>query len=321
MANLKNVEQVVQDIKDIKIQWATNIAKAAFEILFKELKSQEFKSFIDVSEFTKTSMKMLEEARPTEPMLFNGMSYVYAKIQPEIEKADLKSFTKTAIEASETYFNMITDTADQAIQNGVWIINYWDAVFTYCHSGSAIKTILANKKNWVDFVVYNWETRPLYQWHKTAQDFLDAWVKITMVTDNAAEFIIDKDNPMWLDIDCIVIWCDALKLDWSVINKVWSFWICSAAYHSKIPVYIAWNLLKCDIHNDVHIETRDPKEVWPDKPEELEIINFAFDQIPGKYITWIITEFWIIKPAELKESVKKNYPWMAESKSREERRQ
>jgi hypothetical protein len=64
-------------------------------------------------------MKMLEDARPTEPMLFNGMSYVYAKIQPEIEKADLKSFVKTAIEANETYFNMITETAEKAIQNGI----------------------------------------------------------------------------------------------------------------------------------------------------------------------------------------------------------
>jgi hypothetical protein len=52
------------------------------------------------------------------------MSYIYAKIQPEIEKADLKSFVKTAIEASETYFNMITDTAEKAIENGVGIINY-----------------------------------------------------------------------------------------------------------------------------------------------------------------------------------------------------
>lgn len=320
MADLKNVEQVVQDIKDIKIQWATNIAKAAFEILFKELKVQKFKSFIEAYEFTKSSMKMLEDARPTEPMLFNGMSYIHAQIQPEVEKADLKSFIKTAVNASETYFNMITDTAEEAIQNGVWIINYGDAVFTYCHSGSAIKTILANKKNWVDFVVYNWETRPLYQWHKTAQDFLDAWVKVTMVTDNAAEFIIDKDNPMWLDINCVVIGCDALKLSGDVINKIWSFGICSTAYHSKIPVYIAGNLLKSDIHNDVHIETRNPKEVWPDKPEELEIINFAFDQIPAKYITGIITEFGIIKPSELKETVKKHYPWMAESKSREERR-
>ena len=320
MADLKNVERVVQDIKDIKIQWATDIAKSAFEILSKELKSQEFKSFAEAYEFTKTSMKMLEDARPTEPMLFNGMSYVYAEIQPEIEKADLKSFLKTTIAASEKYYKMITETAEEAIENGVWIINYWDAVFTYCHSNSAIKTILANKKNWTDFVVFNWETRPLYQWHKTAMDFLNAGVKVTMVTDNAAPFIIDDSDPMWLDIDCIIIGCDAIKLDWSVINKVWSFWICSTAFHSKIPVYIAGNLLKTDIHDDVHIETRNPQEVWPDKPEELEIINFAFDQIPAKYITWIITEFWIIKPSELKETVKKYYPWMAESKSREERR-
>lgn len=320
MANLKNVKQVVQDIKDIKIQWATNIAKAAFEILFKELKSQKFRDFGDAYEFTKVSMKMLEGARPTEPMLFNWMSYIHAQIQPEIKKSDLKSFLKTAINASETYFNMITETAEKAIKNWTWIIKNGDAVFTYCHSGSAIKTILANRKKWVDFVVYNWETRPLYQWHKTAMDFLEAGVKVTMVTDNAAPFIIDDSDPMWLDINCVVIGCDALKLDWSVINKIWSFGICSTAYHSKIPVYIAWNLLKADIHNDVHIETRDPKEVWPDKPEWLEIINFAFDQIPAKYITWIITEFWIIKPSKLKETVRNNYPWMVQSKSREERR-
>ena len=92
MVDLKNVQQVVQDIKDIKIQWATNIAKSAFEILFKELKSQSFKSFSEAYDFTKSAMKMLEEARPTEPMLFNGMSYIHAQIEPEIEKSDLKSF-------------------------------------------------------------------------------------------------------------------------------------------------------------------------------------------------------------------------------------
>ena len=320
MADQKNILQVVQDIKDIKIQWATNIAKSAFEILFTELKRQTFKTFVEAYEFTKSSMNALEAARPTEPMLFNGMSYIHSKIEPEIWKSNLKTFLKTAINASEKYFNMITDTTEKAIKNWVWIINYWDVVFTYCHSTSAIKTILANKKNWIDFMVFNWETRPIYQWHKTAKDFLDAWIKITMVTDNAAPFIIDDSDPMWLDINCVIIWCDAIKTNWSIINKIWSFWICSTAFHSKIPVYIAWNLLKTDIHNDVNIETRDFLEVRPDKPEDLEVINFAFDQIPAKYITWIITEFWIIKPSELKETVNKHYPWMIESKSREERK-
>ena len=320
MADLKHVTQVVQDIKDIKIQWATNIAKAAFEILYTELKRQKFKSYIEALDFIKTSMKMLEEARPTEPMLFNGMSYISAKLEPELKNSDLESLVNTAKDASETYYKMITETAQKAIKNWIWIIHYWDAIFTHCHSWSAIETILANKKNWVDFVVFNWETRPLYQWRKTSMDFLEAWVKVTQVADSAAEFIIDKDNPMWLDINCVVLWCDAIKTNWNVINKIWSFGICSTAYHSKIPVYIAGNLLKTDIHNDVHIESRDPKEIRPDKPEELEIINYAFDLIPWKYITWIITEFWIIKPSEIKETLSKNYPWLINSKSREERR-
>ena len=41
---LLNIIQVVQDIKDIKIQGATNIAKSAFEILISESKNQTFAS-------------------------------------------------------------------------------------------------------------------------------------------------------------------------------------------------------------------------------------------------------------------------------------
>ena len=43
------------------------------------------------------------------------MSYIYAQIKSE--KEDLQSFLNTAINASKTYLKMITDTADQAIQN------------------------------------------------------------------------------------------------------------------------------------------------------------------------------------------------------------
>jgi len=51
MQQLIHVEQIVQDIKDIKIQGATNIAKAAFEIIILESKSQNFISFEEYSEF------------------------------------------------------------------------------------------------------------------------------------------------------------------------------------------------------------------------------------------------------------------------------
>jgi methylthioribose-1-phosphate isomerase len=135
-------------------------------------------------------------------------------------------------------------------------------------------------------------------------------MKITMVVDSSASFILDRNDPFGLDIDAVVIGCDAIKLNGDIINKVGSYSISAAAFDNKIPVYIAGNLLKTDIHDTIQIETRSGVEVRPDKPEGLEIINFAFDQVPAKFITGIITEFGIIKPSEVEKVVEKKYPWM-----------
>jgi methylthioribose-1-phosphate isomerase len=63
-------------------------------------------------------------------------------------------------------------------------------------------------------------------------------------------------------------------------------------------VYIAGSLMKVDTTNMIEIEQRSANEVWPDtedssasRPKDLEIMNYAFDMIPAKFITGIITEF------------------------------
>jgi methylthioribose-1-phosphate isomerase len=80
MADLHNVKQVVQDIYDIKIQGATNIAKAAFQILIDELERQNFADSVALQEFLFPAMDILEKARPTEPMMFNGMAYIREQV-------------------------------------------------------------------------------------------------------------------------------------------------------------------------------------------------------------------------------------------------
>jgi len=162
MADFSKVEQIVQDIYAIKIQGATNIAKSAFQILFDELQRQKFTSCVEILEFMFPAMKMLEKARPTEPMMFNGMAYITDKLD-HYKGSDVKALLKIAQDASQTYLDMITSTAKKAIQNGVGILKYGDSVLTHCHSSSAVKTIIANKAGGKDFLVYNTETRPLYQ--------------------------------------------------------------------------------------------------------------------------------------------------------------
>ena len=111
-------------------------------------------------------------------------------------------------------------------------------------------------------------------------------------------------------MDCVIIGCDAIKLDGGVINKVGSYSIGLSALFANVPVYIAGNLLKIDTKNRIQIEQRHAHEIWEDAPDGMDFLNFAFDKIPPKFITGIITEFGIIRPRDIRSTVEKNYPWM-----------
>lgn len=131
-----------------------------------------------------------------------------------------------------------------------------------------------------------------------------------MITDDAAPFFVDNLYESDTHMDMVVIGSDAIKLTGDVYNKVGSFSIALAARHSKIPVYVVGSLLKVDTENTVKIEQRSGQELRADAPKGLKIINYAFDMVPAKFITGIITEYGVIKPKDIKKEVKKRYPRM-----------
>ena len=62
-------DQIVQDIKDLKIQSAMNIAKKGLEALFE--RSEELKTSGFKVESLEPAVDTLKETRPTEPALRN----------------------------------------------------------------------------------------------------------------------------------------------------------------------------------------------------------------------------------------------------------
>lgn len=303
MADLKNVEKVAQDIKDITIQWATNIAREACKIMEQELRN--FSNPDEVKDFFDKASQILIDARETEPLLRNAMKYA---------KSKLKWWTdaKTLADSFKEYLSWIEREEEIRPKIGWELIHDWDIIFTHCHSKSVIDILVKAWKDWKKIHVYNTETRPLYQWRKTSQDLVNAWVPDTMVVDSSASSVID--NTCWntVNIKEIFLWSDCIKPDWTVINKIWSFAIWLSAWNSGVPLYVVGSLLKIDVVDKVWIETRDWKELRPEAPDWLNIVNFAFDRIPHKCITWIITEFWVIRPENLMRAVEKYYPWMLE---------
>lgn len=123
MEQLKNIQQVVDDIKSITIQWATNIAKAAFEILISESKNKSFESWSAFLDFIQQGMELLISARPTEPMLFNGMDYIKSEIKKLTPAASAQECQQKVQEAAQFYLNLINETAERAVLNGLGIIN------------------------------------------------------------------------------------------------------------------------------------------------------------------------------------------------------
>ncbi len=311
--SLAAIQKVADDIKSIKIQWATNIAKAAFEIMIFELKSKKFKTIKELESFVKQGTNLLIKARSTEPMLFNGMKFALTHFETwNIQQAtsSIKRLQAKIIKAFKTYLLDIQGEEKIRPVVGAKLIKKNYQVMTHCHSGSVIKVLTSAWQQGKKFHVYNTETRPLYQWRKTSVDLLKAGVPDTMITDGSAPFFVDNLYESDVNIDIVLMWSDCIKINGDVYNKIGSFAIALAAWHSWIPVYVVGSLMKVDVNNNIHIEKRSEKEIWKDAPKWLEIVNYAFDIIPAKFITWIITEYGIIKPREIKKYVKTYYPRM-----------
>ena len=264
----KRFNQIVKDIKKVKIQGATNVARSALQAYF----------LIP----TKSSKKKLISLRPTEPLLVNVLN------KKQSYKEILKHFSY-ALEKINKYI--------------LKLIKNDDVIFTHCHSTSVVNSLIYSKKKKRKFEVYNTETRPLYQGRKTARELKKAGIKITMFVDSAAMIAITKSQGT-KKVDKVFLGADAL-LKKGIINKVGSAMFAKIAYENKIPVYIISDSWKFSSKN-LKIEERDFHEVWKKLPKnsKIKIRNPAFEFVPKKYITKIVSEFGVLSYNDFLKKVK-----------------
>jgi translation initiation factor 2B subunit (eIF-2B alpha/beta/delta family) len=91
---------------------------------------------------------------------------------------------------------------------------------THCHSGSVVQTLVTAWNQGKKIHVYNTETRPLFQGRRTSTELVKAGVPNTMIVDDSAPFFVDNLYESEIDIDTVIIGCDAIKMDGGVYNKI-----------------------------------------------------------------------------------------------------
>lgn len=296
-------DKIVKDIKDLKIQSATNITNSAILAL------KEYSSSIEAITKTKfldeleKAKNILLQSRPTEPSMRNAIHFIMHDLDsPSLNhlKEKLNMRINKASNYLETSKEIIADIGSRKILAG-------SKIFTHCHSSYVMAILKKAKEQNKTFEVHNTETRPKFQGRITALELTKANIPVTHYIDSAARLAIKRS-------DMMLIGCDAIDSEGKIYNKIGSEMFAEIAHKYDIPVYIATDSWKFDPKTvfgfNEEIEERNPEEVWPNAPKKIKIENLAFEKIDPDIISGIISEIGIFKPQIFIEELRSNYKFM-----------
>ena len=191
---------------------------------------------------------------------------------------------------------------------GASLINSGSTILTHCNAGAlatagygtalgVIRAAIEDKKK---IKVVADETRPFLQGARlTAWELMSDNIPVTLIADNSAGLLMRKGM-----LDGVIVGADRIASNGDVANKIGTYQVAVLAKENNIPFYVAAPLSTIDLNiksgEEIPIEERDGKEVstvFGKKiaPENVDVLNYAFDITPNKYITAIITEEGIAK--------------------------
>lgn len=293
---MKTLDQLVSDIQHLTVQGATNVAIALLDHLAETIAASPG---IATSELQEIGTR-LAYTRPTEPLAQNALRYIFDEQQEDAQ---------TIKEKDGAYKTLITDAKKAITAHGSSLMHDGATYLTHCHASTVINVFLRAHREGKRIKVIATETRPLMQGRLTVKEMLDGGIQdVTMIIDSAAASALSDPAR---SISAVLIGADLLS-EHGLVNKIGSLAIVIAARARNIPVYCFSTLLKYDPRpfTPGRIETRDPKEIWPDAPKNLTIYAPAFDYTPYQAGVTIVCENGAIAGNSVRDAALRRYPFL-----------
>ena len=185
---------------------------------------------------------------------------------------------------------------EQVVTNASEILRRFRKVLTLSLSSNVLDSLIRLEGTLQR--VYVAESRPVYEGRTTAEKLAEAGIPVTLVTDAAMGWALDRVN-------LCLTGADGVLQDGSLINKTGTHLLALAAATSKIPVYSICETYKYHVGAvPFEPESKPPDEVCPPMPG-VEISNLYFEIIPARYIAGYITELGLIPPHLAAEQIRR----------------
>ncbi len=306
-------QDVVNAIRTLVVRGAPAIGvSGAFGLALAALQSKAKSKEKLLTELEK-ARKVLFETRPTAVNLAWGLDKIMdvakkGRAVSEIKESIIQTAKKMAEDDIQT--NMIMG------KHGAKLFDNNDTIMTHCNAGAlatvgygtALGVIRATKESGKKIKVIATETRPVMQGSRlTAFELKHDGIDVSLIPDTAVGYAMSKGL-----VTKVIVGADRILRTGHVFNKIGTYQVATMAKQHKIPFYVAAPLSTFDLKSnpeDVIIEQRKASEVTgiagkKTAPDDINVINPAFDMTPPELITGIITEAGVATQP-FKESIKK----------------
>ena len=305
-------KQVANAIKTLVVRGAPAIGvSGAFGLALAALQSNASTKEEMINDLN-SAKNILFETRPTAVNLAWGLEKIM-----EVARSckDPEEIQKIVVETAKQMADQDVKINMTMGKHGSKLFDDNDTVLTHCNAGAlasvgygtALGVIRASKESGKNIRVIATETRPVQQGSRlTAFELKHDGIDVSLIPDTAVGYTLANNL-----VNKIIVGADRILKTGHVFNKIGTYQVALLAKHHNIPFYVAAPLSTFDLNSnpeEIVIEQRKSSEVTgigekKPAPNDINVINPAFDMTPPELISGIITENGVIT-APFEETIK-----------------
>lgn len=324
---LRTPEEVATAIRDMVVRGAPLIgAVAGYGVAFSLARAM--KANVDAA--LARDAELLEAARPTAVNLRWAVRFVLDAVK---RCSSLQEKREAALDAARQIVLDELDRSRRIGEAGLAVLRDIASrknasplqVMTHCNAGwlatvdhgTATAPMYAAFEAGLPLHVWVSETRPRNQGASlTAYELGEHGVPHTVAADNACGHLLQRGQ-----VNVVIVGADRVAANGDTANKIGTYLKALAAKAAGVPFYVALPTSTIDWSlpdgSGIPIEERSGDELryieglgrnGPERvlvmPEASAACNPAFDVTPADLVTGFITEYGVVKPAELASKVK-----------------
>ena len=305
-------KQVANAIKTLVVRGAPAIGvSGAFGLALAALQSNASTKEEMINDLN-SAKKVLFETRPTAVNLAWGLEKIMEVARSCKDPEEIK---KIVVETAKQMADQDVKINMTMGKHGSKLFDDNDTVLTHCNAGAlatvgygtALGVIRASKESGKNIKVIATETRPVQQGSRlTAFELKHDGIDVSLIPDTAVGYTLANNL-----VNKIIVGADRILKTGHVFNKIGTYQVALLAKHHNVPFYVAAPLSTFDLSSnpeDIVIEQRKSSEVTgigekKTAPNDINVINPAFDMTPPELISGIITENGVIT-APFEETIK-----------------